>query len=117
MASYQQGYPLGALFVIVTLSGVLIAAVTPLVQLAASGIAPLVPLLIAVVCGVVAGGISGIIVGVHHYRRLLGGVLGLLAGTIIGGMSGMIALLPADRLAPAAGAIVVGSGLVVGVAL
>lgn len=117
MAHHQRGYPLGALFVIVTLSGVLIAGVTPLVQLAAKGEAQIVPLLIAVVCGMMAGGAIGVIVGVHHFRRLLGAALGLMAGTIIGGMAGLMALLPEDRLAPAAGAIVVGSCLVVGVAL
>jgi len=113
----HRGYPLGALFVIVTLSGVLIAGVTPLVQLAASGKAEVVPLVIAVGCGMFAGGITGIVVGVHHFRRLLGAALGLMAGTIIGGMSGLIALLPEDRLGAAAAAILVGSGLVVGVAL
>jgi hypothetical protein len=116
-APRQRGYPLGALFVLVTVSGVLIAGITPLVQLASHGEAELIPLLIAAVCGMVAGGLTGIVVGIHHFRRMLGAGLGLMAGIIIGGAAGIIALLPESRVLAAATAIVAGSGLVVGVAL
>jgi len=117
MAVGKRGYPLGALFVVVTLRGVLLAGVTPLVQLAASGEAQIVPLLIAAICGIFVGGLTGIVVGLHHFRRLLGAGLGLLAGTLIGGMAGLIALLPEDRLLAATTAIIAGSALVIGVAV
>src|SRR5262245_47799891 len=117
MARPQRGYPLGALFVLVTVCGVLIAGVTPLVQRAWHGESDLVPLLVAMLVGIMAGGIIGMVIGLLHFRRLVTTLLGMLAGTIIGCAAGLIALLPENRMLTAAFAIAAGSGLAVGVAL
>ena len=116
MAALRHGYPLGALFVLMTASAVLIAGITPLVRLVAKGDAPqyLAP---AIAVGIVCGFIVGSTLGLLQFRKGLGFAMGAAAGIFIGGSAGGIALLPAGQLVPASIAMSVGSGLVVGVAV
>lgn len=116
MAAPRKGYPLGALFVLVTASAVLIAGIAPLVRLVAKGEAPeylLVGLAVGIVCGFVVGATLGLL----QFRRALGFAMGATAGTLIGAAAGGIALLPASQLVSASIAMSVGSGLIVGVAV
>ena len=116
MAAPHKGYPLGALFVLVTACAVLIAGITPLVRLVAKGDAPdylLLGLAVGIGCGFVVGATLGLL----QFRRALGFAMGATAGTFIGASAGGIALLPASQLVPASIAMSVGSGLVVGVAV
>jgi hypothetical protein len=117
MAVQQRGYPLGALFVLVTTSAVLLAGTTPLVRAAYRGETDAGPLVVALLCGMAAGAVLGLVIGLQHFHRGLGAMLGLLAGSVIGGAAGLTALLPESRILTAAAAIVAGSGLIVGVAL
>lgn len=115
MSSMRRGYPLGALFVLVTACAVLVAGITPLVRLVAKGEAP-AELAGGVVVGVGVGFILGSMLGLLQYNRALGFGLGAISGTLIGAASGGIAMLPASQVIPAAIAMTAGSCLIVGVA-
>ena len=117
MNETQRGYPLGGLFVLVAVSAVLVAGVTPLIRQAVSGLVPFTMLLIGLGAGAGVGLILGILVGLHHYRRASGILTGATVGTTIGAVGGMMSLTPIQQLPAAAVAIVAGSALVVGVAL
>ena len=117
MSWNHRGYPLGALFVVVTTCAVLIAGVTPLARATMGGEPEYVPLFIALGMGALFGLIVGAAVGVLQFRAVLGVMLGGSAGTIIGLAAGAMALLSQRQVGPAAAAITAGSILIVGVAL
>ena len=116
MAAPRHGYPLGALFVLVTACAVLVAGITPLIRLVAKGESPEY-LLLAIAVGIGCGFIVGSTLGLLQFRKALGFAMGATAGTFIGATAGGIALLPVGQLIPASIAMNVGSGLVVGVAV
>jgi hypothetical protein len=117
MNQLRRGYPLGALFVLVAACAVLIAGAAPYVQLVAQTKADFETLLAALVIGGGCGLVLGIILGLHHFRRALGTLVGAGAGTVIGATAGLITLLPADRFLTVAAAMSAGSGLIVVVAV
>ena len=113
----RRGYPLGALFVLVAASAVLVAGVTPLIRLTVQGKVEASSFLFALALGAGVGLNLGILIGLHRYRRAAGVLVGACVGTVIGGIGGLMALLPPGQVPAAAAAMVAGSGLVVGVAL
>jgi uncharacterized membrane protein len=113
----RQGYPLGALFVLVTLCAVLAAGVSPLVQMAKDGDIEPSSVLIALACGALCGITIGIIIGLLQFRIGLGMILGAGAGAVIGAAAGAMSLLSSDQMVTAAAAMTAGSGLVVCVAI
>ena len=113
----RRGYSLSALFVLMTACAVLVAGFTPLIRLAIAGEIESGLLFFAGLAGLVLGGLLGLIVGLLHFRRVTGAIVGGWAGCVIGAAAGLIALLPIQSL-PAVGlAMLVGSGLIVFVAL
>jgi uncharacterized membrane protein len=117
MTISRQGYPLGALFVLVALCAVLAAGVSPLVQMAKDGDIENSSVLIALGCGALSGITIGIIIGLLQYRIGLGMLLGASAGAIIGAAGGVMALLSSSQMVTAAAAMTAGSGLVICVAI
>ena len=113
----RRGYPLGALFVVVTACAVLVAGVSPLARMAANEDADLGRGLIAAAIGAGWGAFIGVLVGLIGHRTPLAAGLGAASGLVIGAAGGVICLLPARELTPAAAAMTAGSALIVGVAL
>src|SRR6266436_9300567 len=116
MSFSRQGYPLGALFVLVTLSAVLLGGVAPLVRSSGDqgveGYAFLAAMGIGALCGIMAGTILGLL----QFRIGLGLMMGGSVGMIIGIVAGLMALLSTKQIVPAALAMSAGSALIVGVA-
>ena len=117
MNSSPRGYPLGALFVLVTVCAVLVAGVAPLVRLIQDGNVETHVVLIAVGSGALCGIVVGMIVGLLQFRLGLGLVMGVGIGAIIGIAAGVMALLNSEQVFTAAAAMTAGSGLVVVVAV
>lgn len=113
----SRGYPLGALFVLVTTCAVLAAGITPLVRLDIDGDEEIGRSLIAAGIGAVCGMILGQIIGLLQFRKIVGMAMGGLAGMLIGAAAGIISLLPVNQVGAAAAAMTAGSALIVGVAL
>ncbi len=117
MSFPARGYPLGALFVLVTACAVLVAGITPLVQMTQQGNIESMQFLLAVGAGALAGMVIGVILGLMQFRMGLGVLLGTLIGVILGGAGGAMSLLNSHQLITAALAMTAGSGLIVIVAV
>ena len=118
MYSSRRGYPLGALFVLVAAAAVLVAGIAPLFRLAVKGeLASTGELVASVVVGICCGVIVGAMLGMLQFHKGQGVLLGIISGAAIGGVGGGLAMLPTKHLLAAAIPMVIGSGLVVGVAL
>jgi hypothetical protein len=116
--SANRGYPLGALFVLVTACAVLIAGITPIVQdIGQPDGHQVLEVLTALGIGAGCGLLVGVVVGLLQFRMAVGAAMGALAGIVIGAASGIIVLLTSDQITTAAAAMTAGSALVVGVAL
>ena len=113
----RRGYPLGALFVLVTASAVLIAGFAPMVKSLGRDGSEIIAFLATLGGGALSGLLVGLIVGLLQFRMALGAGMGALAGLLIGAAGGAIAFLPANELGAAAAAITAGSALIIGVAL
>src|SRR5438552_9871822 len=116
MPTPHRGYPIGALFVLVAVSAVLVAGVAPLAN---SNNEPIEGWLIAVapLAGFGLGTVLGMILGLHYFRRGLAVLFGGAAGAAIGTASGLMCLVPERLVLNSAAAMIAGSGLVIGVAL
>jgi hypothetical protein len=112
-----RGYPLGALFVIVAASAVLVAGVAPLARTIFHDGADPARILLTALAAAAWGMIVGLLVGLISHRSALASGLGALSGTFIGAAAGMVSLLPVRELAPAAAAMTAGSALIIGIAL
>jgi len=112
-----RGYPLGALFVLVTVCAVLAAGVTPLVQMVQQGNVESMPFVLALAAGALGGMVIGVIMGLMQFRMGLGVILGTTLGLILGGTAGAMSLLSAHQLLTTALAMTAGSGLIVIVAV
>jgi hypothetical protein len=113
----DHGFSLSSLFVLVTACASLVAGFTPLVRhYGEAGITTSI-LLSAMTAGFFAGMMLGLVLGLLQFRLGIAVPLGALAGGIIGLAAGLIALLPQAHLGTSAIAMLVGSMLVVGVAL
>ena len=116
MAHLRRGYPLGALFVVVTACAVLAAGATPLVRLFFAGEEQIAHFVAAIVVGGMLGLLVGVTTGIWQFRSGLSGHgSGRGAADRIGSRADC--MLPADQLSSAAAAMTVGSALIIGVAL
>lgn len=83
-ASPSRGYPLSALFLLVTACGVVLAMVTPIFR--GPQEAGWTELLIAALAGGGVLSLAGLLLGLFHYSRWRG----VLAGTLLGGLLGLL---------------------------
>jgi hypothetical protein len=113
----RRGYSLSGLFVLVTACAALVAGFTPLVRLAGAGQVNGMSLSVALVSGFLGGIFLGLLVGLLHFRSTLAAPIGAATGAVVGLAAGLIALLPQGFLGTSAITMLVGSGLVIGVAL
>lgn len=95
--STLRGYPLSALFLLVTLFATLSAFVAIAARtLNTPDVDSLLKLLGFSTAGCMMFAVLGIFVGLFHYRQLRGMLLGLLSGGVIGLFAGPILLIPTD---------------------
>jgi hypothetical protein len=112
----RRGYPLAALFVLVTACAALIAAVAPVLQyLFKEGMNG--PQLGWVLAGGGLGLTLGLVIGCVQHGWRLGLPIGGISGLVLGLTGGALALAPSHQLPQAAVTLVVGSGLMIGVAI
>jgi uncharacterized membrane protein len=111
-----RGYPLGALFVLVTLCAVLVAGAAPLVRMSKDEVEPEM-FLLALGSGALGGMVVGLIMGLLQFKIGLGMLMGAGVGAAIGAAAGMMSLLSNEQILTAAAAMTAGSGLVVAVSL
>lgn len=116
-AVVRTGYSLSGLFVLVTACAAIVAGFTPLVRLAGEGQVDGMQLSVALISGFLGGLFLGLLVGLLHFRSTLAAPIGAGTGAVVGLAAGLIALLPQGLLITSALTMLVGSGLVVGVAL
>lgn len=90
------GYPLIALFLVLTACGVIAALIGPAVRAVADGKVGVMDAVLAACAGATAGTIVGGVVGLFHYRRTRGFAWGLLVGATIGLFSGPLVLVPRE---------------------
>jgi hypothetical protein len=112
----HRGYPLGALFVLVTLCAVLVAGAAPLVRRNLEEVDP-TTFIVALGCGAIGGLVVGLGMGLLQFRIGLGLLMGAGTGLTIGAAGGMMSLLSNQQLLTATAAMTAGSGLVIAVAL
>jgi hypothetical protein len=112
-----RGYPLAALFVLVAACAALAGAVTPVLRLAFAGELDEGVLAGAVIASSFGCLILGAIVGVLNFRWLTGAATGAACGLAVGVLAGLLAMTPAKSLPAVAASLVVGSGLMVGIAI
>src|SRR5262245_3507133 len=117
MNTSRQGYPLGALFVLVTVCAVLVAGVAPLVHALRNGEVSKEAFFAALGGGFFGGMFLGMILGIFQFRVGRGVVIGAGVGGVIGLAGGAMALLSSEQIFTAATAMTAGSGLVVAVAV
>jgi hypothetical protein len=116
-APSSRGYPLGALFVLVTAAATIIAGLAPVVRSFRTDDVESMTILLAVAAGFAGGGLLGMILGLYQFRWVVGASIGLISGTCVGIVAGLLVLAPPRLLPQVAIAFVVGSGLMIGVAL
>ena len=116
MSFSRHGYPLGALFVLVTLCAVLLGAIAPLLRTSGMQGVQTHELATAMGACVFCGIVVGVILGLLQFRIGLGVIMGGTLGVILGIIAGLMALLSSKQIVPAALAMSAGSALVIGVA-
>lgn len=112
----RRGYPMGMLFVLVAISAVLTAGLSPALRaVAAEKLQWWQPLLAAGI-GAMVLGIIGFCAGALYFPHWRGLLMGLISGMAIGLVAGPLALVEPRELFPAALAMCVGSVIAVGLA-
>ena len=94
--SSSRGYPLSALFLLVTAAGVVLAMVAPVVR--GPREAGFGEMLGAAIVGGVALSLLGSVLGLFHYSRWRGVLWGLLLGGVLGLFLGPMMFLPPTSL-------------------
>jgi uncharacterized membrane protein len=117
MNTSRRGYPLGALFVLVTFCAVLLAGISPLVKNLNDGKVSPGQMFSYLSGGAIGGILLGMILGLFQFRIGRGVLVGAGVGCVIGLVSGAMALLSSEQLFTAAVAMTAGSGLIVAVAV
>ena len=114
--STRRGYPLGTLFVLVAMSAVLTAGLSPAFRaVAAEKLKWWEPLTAAAIAAVVLG-IVGFAAGGLYYPHWRGLLAGGIAGFCVGLFAGPLALVEPRDLFPAALAMCVGSVIAIAIA-
>jgi hypothetical protein len=113
----RRGYPLAALFVLVTGCAALAAAVTPVLRAAFSDNLDNETLAIAIAASISGCVFLGALIGVLGFRWLVGASIGAAVGLAVGIVGGLLMMTPTNDLNKVAVSLVVGSGLMVGMAL
>jgi hypothetical protein len=111
-----RGYPLGALFVLMTIGAVLTVAIAPQIRELSQDDADVTPAVVAVVAGGVVGLVLGAILGLLSHRWGIGLVLGAGSGTLLGLVAGLLGTTPARHVPRIAVAMLFGSAIIVVVA-
>src|SRR5436305_14500055 len=101
MSISRQGYPIGALFVLVTLSAVLLGGIAPLVRVGGDDVPETVTFLATMGIGAFSGIVAGVILGLLQFRMGLGVIMGGTLGAILGIIAGLMALLSSKQIVPA----------------
>ncbi|HEY2415489.1 MAG TPA: hypothetical protein VGI40_24820 [Pirellulaceae bacterium] len=117
MNSTRRGYPLGALFVLVTFCAVLLAGISPLMKNLDQGMTSPGQLLGYLSAGALGGMLLGMILGLFQFRIGRGVITGGGVGCVIGLVAGALALLTNGQILTAATAMTASSGLIVAVAV
>lgn len=108
-----RGFPLAALFVIVTASAVLIAPIAPVMRDLSAGKRDGESLLVALLIGGVVGALLGAIWGAIQFQRWHGLPLGGLIGAPVGVIAGLMFLISPQEIASVALAMIAGSAIIV----
>lgn len=90
----ERGYPLSALFVLMAACAIPMSMAAAAGRAIAEGDIGAQEMTGAALGGCVGMGVLGMIVGLHHYRPLVGVIVGGLAGALIGSMAGPMVLAP-----------------------
>jgi len=94
--SPQRGYPLVALFVLVAVCAILAAMSAPVVGVVISGQVGVGTVLAVTAAAGLATSCVGVVVGLHHHRRLIGALVGAGAGLVVGLLIGPLLVVPPD---------------------
>lgn len=113
----DQGYTLGTLFLLIAACASVLALVTPLVRSHVGEEIGLSEFAISVICGGLSFGAIGLLVGLFHFSRLHGSLLGLLLGITLGTFAGPLVFVPIEELAWLLLIAVGGCALVLGLAV
>lgn len=92
----RRSYPLSALFVLMAACAVVTALVTPVSRAVVAGDVGVSSATMASAVGAIVVMLLGAIVGLHHYRRGRGVLIGSMTGVGIGLICGPIVLSPAS---------------------
>jgi hypothetical protein len=117
MDDSRRGYPLGALFVLVTFCAVLLAGISPLMKNLNEGTISSGQLFGYLSAGALGGMFLGMALGLFQFRIGRGVITGGGVGCVIGLVAGAMALLTNGQIFTAAAAMTAGSGLIVAVAV
>lgn len=115
--SPRGGYPLAALFVLVTIAAVLTAAIAPLARQVQRGELEWTTPVLAAGIGALALGVICLVLGGAIFGWVRGMLLGGLAGAVVGTVAGPLALVNSRDLLPVTVAMIAGSLLAVILAL
>ena len=110
------GYPIGALFVLVTLGAVLTVAIAPQIRELGRDGADVIRAVGSAVIGGVCGLALGMILGALSHRWARGLLVGAGWGLVLGAIAGLISTASLSHLPRMAAAMVVGSAIIVIVA-
>ncbi len=86
----SQGYPLSSLFILIALFAVLAAHLSPLATAQQRKELSVTTVLTAPMVGAFVGACFGVIIGLYHYQRQRGVLLGLAMGVVMGAICGVI---------------------------
>jgi hypothetical protein len=112
----QSGYPIGALFVLVTLGAVLTVAIAPQIRDLGRDGADVTRAVGSALIGGVCGLALGMILGALSHRWIRGLLVGAGWGLVLGAIAGLISTASLSHLPRMTAAMIVGSAIIVIVA-
>jgi hypothetical protein len=112
----ERGYPLSALFLLMAACAIPMSMAAAAGRAISQGDVGADDMALAALLGCTGTMMLGMIIGLHHYRPLLGAIVGGLAGALIGSMAGPVVLAPRQDFPKLMLVSVVGSAAMVAVA-